>query len=386
MSNFVSHRARFRGELSGIKIADLKGLDYEKTTLKDRMKEVEGKLEEVMPFFNEYFFQKENDERDNGEFEHLKTENDEREFYRYCPNKTDELSEDINICQYIQAYASYILNSKDLPREKQQEYKILTEDRFKKILERERVMSSMNTSDEDEDLAGFAVEQIILDTRPTNDYNNLDLNIDKLDFKKEGYINNRPSKEEKKYYTNIKPSVNKEELNERNDWLIATLNSYVTMQEYLKKEMNNIKCGEYSKYALFQLVGLMSDIKKDMIDAKKQLGGIRNQAKRLGDENPMNDYSELDYKNEEHIKLLLKYCRITKTPRPDDMMSHMGYDLHCTIQNLVNAERLDKIDLEIIECYNAGYSEREIAKEINRGTTTVQQRLNKICKRISLNI
>lgn len=352
MSNFVSYRARFQGTLGGIKTEELRGLDYDKEKLVDRLEEVINKLDKVEPFFNEYFFQKEKDERDNGEFEHLITESDEREYYRYSPNTTDELSEDINICKYIQAYGSYILNSKDLPKEKQQEYSILSEEEFEKQLLKE--MSTDFKAD----------ESIVLDCRPKNDYTNLDHKVTKKDL--------FPHLQKNKYG-----------VREKDLYLAKVLNDYETLREYLREEMRKLKAGEETEMSLYNLKKLLGSLAGDVVDAKKMILGIRCQAKRLGDESPYNDYSTLDYENPEHIKAILKHCKITKTPRPDDIMSHIGYDVHVAIKKLSDCDKLDKIDLEIIECYNAGYSIRDIAKEIDRLPNVVTQRIDKICRRIA---
>lgn len=352
MSNFISYRARFQGKLAGISVEELKGLDYEKEKLIDRMEEVLNKLDKVEPFFDEYFFQKETDERDNGEFEHLITESDEREYYRYSPNTTDELSEDINICKIIQSYGSYILNSKDLPRERQQEYSILTEEEFEKQLLKEMATDFK------------ADASVVLDCRPKNDYINLDHKVTKKDL-----------------YPHLQK--NKYGVREKDLELAKVLNDYETFREYLREEMRKLKAGEPTEMTLYRLKNLLGGLAGDVVDAKKMILGVRAQAKRLGDESPLNDYSTLDYQNAEHIKYILKFCKITKSPRPDDMLSHVGYDIHVAIKKLVDCNKLDKIDLEIIECYNANYSERDIAKEINRDKRVVTQRLDKICRRIT---
>lgn len=352
MSNFVSYRARFQGKLAGVSVEELKGLDYEKEKLIDRMEEVLNKLDKVQPFFDEYFFQKENDDRDNGEFDHLITESDEREYYRYSPNTTDELSEDINICKYIQMYAGYILNSKDLPRERQQEYSILTEEEFEKQLKKEMATDFK------------ADANVVLDCRPKNDYNNLTLRINKKDL-----------------YPNLQN--NKYGVRDKDVELAVVLNGYETFKEYLKGELRKLQAGEYTKFNLIQLRSLLSSINDDMLLSKNMLLGIRSQAKRLGDENPMNDYSTLDYSNPEHIKAILKFCKITKSPRPDDMMSHIGYDMFVAIDTLKKNKRLDNIDLEIIECYNANYTLEDIGNEVGMKKQSVDYRIKKICEKIA---
>ena len=343
MTKFISPRARFNGTLNGIKVEDLKGLDYNVETIEGRLKELKSKLDKIMPFFDEYFYTPEEDE--DGE--------KPRQYYKFNPNTTDELSEDINVCKYIQSYGSYLLNSKDLPREKQMEYTILTEDDFKKQL-----LKEMATD--------FKVDAgVVLDTRPTNDYKNLDLKITKKDM--------YPELQKNKYGVRDKDRE-----------LASILNNYETLREHLRSEMAKIKTGEGSYLTLYQIKSMLSTIIGDMYDAKRMILGIRNQAKRLGDETPYNDFSMLDYNNPEHIKQCLKLCTITKTPRPDDMASHIGYDLYVAIGLLYDFDMLDEIDKEIIECYNCGsYTIREIAKEIKKDSKTVQQRLDKISRRIA---
>lgn len=352
MSKFISYRANFRGTLAGIKTEDLRGLDYSKEKLIERMEEVLNKLDQVQPFFDEYFFQKENEDRDNGEFEYLTTESDKRQYYNYSPNVTDELSEDINICKFIQSYASYILNSKDLPREKQQEYSILTEEEFEKQLLKETATD-------------FKVESnVVLDCRPKNDYINLEHKVTKKDL-----------------YPHLQN--NKYGVREKDLYLAEVLNCYETFREYLREEMRKLKNGEPTKLTLYKLKTLLGGLAGDVVDAKKMILGIRAQAKRLGDESPLNDYSTLDYNNPEHIKYILKFCKITKSPRPDDMMSHIGYDMYVAIKKLTKLKQLDNIDREIIECFNANYTLEDIGKEVGMKKQSVDYRLKRICEKIT---
>lgn len=339
MSKFVSYRANFKGTLAGITVEELKGLDYNKEKLIDRMEEVLNKLDKVEPFFNEYFFHDEEDENS-------------KEYFKCSLNTTDELSEDINICKIIQSYGSYILNSKDLPREKQQEYSILTEEEFEKQL-----LKEMATD--------FKVDaSMVLDCRPKNDYTNLDHKITKKDL-----------------YPHLQN--NKYGVREKDKELARVLNDYETFREYLREEMRRLKSGEPTEMTLYRLKNLLGGLAGDVIDAKKMILGIKAPAKRLGDESPLNDYSTLDYSNPEHIKYILKFCKITKSPRPDDMMSHVGYDLYVAIKSLKKRKELDKIDLEIIECYNAGYVLEDIGKEVGMKKQSVDYRIKKICEKIS---
>ena len=76
MTKFISPRARFTGTLNGIKVEDLKGLDFNIETLEGRLKEVREKLEKVSPFFDEYFFTSE--EEEDGE--------KPRQYYKFDPH------------------------------------------------------------------------------------------------------------------------------------------------------------------------------------------------------------------------------------------------------------------------------------------------------------
>ena len=199
----------------------------------------------------------------------------------------------------------------------------------------------------------------------TNDYKNLDLKITKKDM--------YPELQKNTYGVRDKDRE-----------LASILNNYETLREHLRSEMAKIKTGEGSYLTLYQIKSMLSTIIGDMHDSKKMVLGIRNQAKRLGDESPYTDYTTLDYSNPEHVKHCLKFCRITKTPRPDDMVSHIGYDLHKAINKLSKRKKIDNIDKEIIECYNSGnYSLDEIGKELNISKVAVFKRINKISKKIS---
>lgn len=343
MVNFMNHRATFKGELKGIKTNQLIGLDFHIYNIEDRIKEVEKKLEEVEEFYNEYFFTSEETD-ENGKVA--------KEYYKCNLNKDDELSENVNICKYIETYANYLLNSNDLKEDKKEEFKILSEVDFKKQL-----LKEISTD--------FKVGSIILDTRPTNDYKNMDLKITKKDMNP--YLQN-----------------NKYELREKDFELASVLMDYSKFRNHLREEMMKIKSGEGSYLNLYQIKKILSTVLGDMYDAKRMILAIKSPAKRLGDETPFNDFSKLDYSNPEHIKHCLKYCTITNSPQPDNMSSHIGYDLNKAIKILSKQRKIDDADKEIIECYNSGtYTIREIADEVERDSKTIQQRLDKICRRIS---
>ncbi|MFR2314905.1 hypothetical protein [Terrisporobacter sp.] len=339
---WTSYRARFQGALAGIKVQDLTGLDYDIEKYKDRLNFIVNKIDEVEPFLNEYFFPK-SEEDDEGKSKEIK-------YFNYSPNTKDELSLDINICKFIEQYGSYILNSKDLARDKQQEYTILSEEDFKKQLNKE-----MSTT---------ADATLVLDTRPSNDYTNLALKITKKDL--------QPELQNNKYGVRAKDL-----------YLAAVLNDYNILKEHLKNELRNIQLGVSAKYDLIKIRSLLADINDDMLMCKDKILALKAPAKRLGDETPYNDYSTLDYNNKHHLRAIMKNCKMT-TPRPDDMSSHIGYDLMNGVNKLRKSKKIDKIDLEIIECYNSGnYTLEQIGKEVGMKKQSVDYRINRICEKLT---
>lgn len=337
MNNFTSYRARFRGELAGIKVNELNNLDYDITTKDERLDFINKKLEQVNPFYEEYF-----------DIKIVEDEEGKKEiaYFNYSPNVTDELSFDINICKTLEGYANYILNSKDLPREKQQKYNILSEEDFKKILRMEVPMSSFNENDEVEDDECMD----ILDTRKENDYTNLNHKISKSDFEDE----------------------------EVKDVLL----SYQKYKDYLKNQMELIKNKQEADIELFRAKRILGSINDDMIQSKIKLKQIRCHAKRLGDESPTNDMSEIDYTNLEHVKILIKNCRFGEI-EPDNEMSYMAYDMETAIKLLHREGVISDKDYEIIFMINDGMSNVEIAKYIQRDEKVVRRCLDRVSKLVS---
>lgn len=352
MSDFKNASATFRGELNGISPKEFSEIDYDKILVEDRLNEIIKKIEYLEPFLSEYFFVKEKDKRDTGEFDSVLEENDYKTFFKYSPSLKEELSSDINICKYLENYATYILNSKDLPKSKQIEYRILSPEEFKKQLNKECAFECAIDS------------SVVMDLRPKNDYINIDLKILDSDFKPEN----------KKYLCGLR---------EKDLYLTVILTQYEEFKQHLKTHMNKIKQGEETYLKLHQIKSILGSVIKDMLDAKQMILGIRCKAKKLGDTTKVYNFDEIDYKNLNHVKNCLKYCALTKSPAPEDTMSHIGYDLFISIKRLTKSKKIDKIDKEIILCYNKGYSLREIANKVNRCKNTVQQRLIKIIKLIS---
>lgn len=334
---FSSYRTRFQGTLANVPIEKLKELDFNKENYDERLKYINKKYEKVKPFYDAYIFTSEEDNV-------TATEEEKSEYYKVNLNSTDELSSEINIFKYIEADGNYLLNSLDIPRDRQQKYRILSEEEFKRLLAKEKSLTILETQEKNN------VDVIdVLASKETNDYINMNHKITKKDL---------------------------EDLRTAN-----VLKSYEAAKNYLKKEM--IKCkNKEGKMSLYQIKKMLQAINDDMILSKIQLQGIRSPAKRLGDIGSKPDYDDIDYCNPEHVKQLLKNVRFGEL-QPDSMLSHLAFDMQVAVKKLYNKGKLDDIDIDIIECYNAGYTIKAISKEVNKDTKTIRQRLDKIFRRVS---
>lgn len=321
---FQSYRTRFQGELQGININQVAEIDNTKEKLKERMDFIKNKHEIVVPFHNDFI--------DN--------------YYKVALNSDDELSEQINIFKYLEREASYLINSRDIPRDKQQKYKILDERDFKKLIAREQSLEYVagDTDIDDSDTL------TIVKREETNDYIGADFKITKKDLQHEraGQV----------------------------------LSCYDKGRQHLKDEMQKIRNKEESYLNLYNIKRILKGINSDMILAKVQLRGIRCPAKRLGDIGSAPDFDSIDYTNQDHIKKIIKFVKFGEI-EPDSMLSHIAYDMQKTIEELHNSGKIDDMDKEIVECFNFGMSNVDIAKEIGRTENAVRQRLNKIFKRIA---
>lgn len=328
---FSSHRKQFKGTLANVPVEELTKLDYEKETLAERKEYINNKYEKVVQFYAIYV---------SGE--------DEAEFYKVGLNKDDDLSADINIFQHIERDGTYLLNSRDIPRDKQYEYKLLSERDFKEILKREKNFTCLGVQAGLEENDGVME---ILEPRKGNDYTNMEHKIIKSDF------------------SDPRTKV--------------VLGSYEKVREYLKEELRKIQNKEESSLTLHQVRRLLKGINDDMIKCKIDLQGIRSPAKRLGDESGRFYTEMIEYSSAEHIKAILKTVRLDSELEPDSELSHIAYDIRNAIEKLAKADILDEVDLEIIECYNSGYSNVATAKEINRDEKVVRRRLIRIFDKIS---
>ena len=103
---FYSERATFKGKINGKSVNDLKKMNFNIGESKERIEVVENILNDCDDLISDYI----------------------DKYYKVCT--TNELSDDINIFKNIEMLGTYLLNSKDLPAESKQDYKIFTDEKL----------------------------------------------------------------------------------------------------------------------------------------------------------------------------------------------------------------------------------------------------------------
>ena len=263
------------------------------------------------------------------------------EYYKVNVNTDDNLSADINIFKAIERDGNYLLNSLDIPRDSQHKYNLLTQEEFDKKLKDEKKVDLFS-----EDLVD------ILKPSFKNDFTNMDLKITNKDLEEDSEMG-------------------------------EILRDYDAIKSHLKEEIRKIKSKQGSYLNVTKAKMTLGTINCDMLDVKKSYKGITRPSTKLGDIGSAPDYDSIKYSNPAHVKAIISNVRFGEI-EPDSMLSHLAYDIKKAIDSLYANNKLDDLDMEIIDCINSGYSERRTAEELGKGKTTIQQRMGKICRRIAL--
>jgi len=263
------------------------------------------------------------------------------EFYKVNVNTDDNLSSDINVFKAIERDANYLLNSVDIPRDSQHKYTMLTQEEFDRLIKKE----------EKEDITDDAYKNI-LKPKFKNDYINMDLKITSKDLKE-------------------------------NSEMGEVLRDYQRVKLHLNKENKKIKSKQNSYLNIYKIKLLSGTINCDMLDVKKSYKGITRPSTKIGDIGSAPDYDSIDYSNKDHVKAIICNVRFGEI-KPDSILSHLAYDIQKAIKILHENGKLDDLDMEVIDCINSGMTIRATSDELKRDKKAIQQRLDKICRRVAL--
>lgn len=169
------------------------------------------------------------------------------------------------------------------------------------------------------------------------------------------------------------------------------LREYQPLRELLSQELQKIKLGQPTREIIIEMDGEIIEIPLSFKMVREHLGEINAdmklsiiKLKGLECERPAptkiyeNKLDMVDYSNWKHIKKMVGHIWLKETPTNEDDII-LATDLQRALDNI----RLDAIDKNIIEKYNEGYTEEDIAEELEINQSTVNRRIASISKRIS---
>lgn len=184
----------------------------------------------------------------------------------------------------------------------------------------------------------------------------------------------------------VTPSLIKE-----NSELGEILREYQPLRELLSQELQKIKNGQPTRKITIEKDGELIEVPLSFKMVRENLGEVNAdmklsiaKLKGLECERPAptkvyeNKLDMIDYSNWKMIKKLLGHLWLKETLNNlDDII--LVADLQRALDNI----KLDAIDKNIIEKYNEGYTEEDIAEELEINQSTVNRRIASISKRIS---
>ena len=327
-----NHESYFTGTIKGKNVFDLTKIDYNLETSEERLKCLNKLINDCSGFLEGYFYGTE-----------------EREpYYKYNPRTwKDVLSHDTNVCVVLETLATYLLNSRDLPLEKQQEYKIFTSEELFKAAQKELNTKSKTSKGAQEN----EIIEFLIRNSKSNTY-----------FPKD---------------TVIKPS----DFNDTEKNLGEILMAYNLMYEHLKEHAKKLRYGEETIYSVSKIRRLMSGLKDDMILTKEKIKRPI-ELENNGDFSNITEWFKFDFKNKEHVKAIL-YFKPRKLA-PEDDLSILIYDTNKIIKHLYYSGKINKIELEILDMIRNEFTLEEIAKELGySGESNIRYKLNSIVNKIT---
>lgn len=169
------------------------------------------------------------------------------------------------------------------------------------------------------------------------------------------------------------------------------LREYQPLRELLGQELQKIKNGQPTRKITIEKDGELIRAPLSFKMVREHLGEVNAdmklsiiKLKGLECERPAptkiyeNKLDMINYSNWKMIKKLLGHLWLKETPMNlDDII--LVADLQRALDNI----KLDAIDKNIIEKYNEGYTEEDIAKKLKINQSTVNRRIASISKRIS---
>lgn len=392
---FSSYRANFRGTLAGIEIEKLRDLDRDLETLKERKEYINEKYKKIRAFYDAFIFTKE-ETIDKKGFNYNYTDEELTQYYKYNLNATDVLSSDINIFKYLEADATYLLNSRDLPKDKYNRNSNRCDDIS--LDECTSVIEPSNSNYRLNPKADIKAADFMLNDILFGDYDYyLEMwekaNVKKIFIPKNLRSNKNLYKNEKiidTKRTTLNYKLSEEQFyryKELNKKKIIELRQQEKGRKYLydkKVELQNKKYDDIEKERIRKsqlrlIINTLKEVKGDMIYTKVNYAPtIEIDPDKCSPESNLCD--NIDYKDAVHVKyaLLLK---------PNERISNdfniIAYDIQQAIDKLTQQGDLNDYEIELIDTYrSSNYNMQYISKEMKKHKTQIYRDIDRIVMKI----
>lgn len=333
---YLDNNNHFYGKIGGKSIGDFLKFDYKLDTCEERIEFLNEILEmyevDGVEFYHEYFDEVYDQDRPYGKI-------------NIVIGKDKSQYTESNIANALEMMANYILAVDE--KDKDINYKIYTsEELFNRACQEFNLINNVARANGGLDMAygeegekeAFPIFQL-----PKNFKKVKDLKIEKSDFEK-----------------------------------YPPMKDYYNFYNYLKEESNRLwSCKGLGKKDLIRrgkIKKLLPEIKKDMLEVKKQLQMPIIWKAPLKD-NGKADYDMLDMFDKNVVKELL---RVHKQVDLQDDLSCILVDL----ENLINKIEFTERQQEVLELWSNGIDEVPIAKELNVKQQVIHKILNSIVDRI----
>ena len=396
---FSSYRNRFQGTLAGINTNELGILDRQLEKLQERLAYIKEKYKKVDKFYEAYIFTKE--PLVEGIVAGVKYDKDDlAEYYKYSLNASDSLSEDINIFQFIESDATYLLNSSDLPNETSGKYSNRGDD-----VPLDEVIAQAEASKENYRLA------------PKVDIKEKDLRLSSLFAGTyENYLKNYEKSNKIKKYIEPKERISKDKFKESvinfDDFNFGEVvkNNKLSKEQFerfqkleiarveilkelsigrerlieLKMKLQAEKFDDTDKEnerkrQLRYVINAIKGIKNDLIYCKVNMSPlIEIEAEKCPSE--LNLCDSIDYTNAEHMKIALL---LTPSERISSDFNIIAYDIQKAVDRLYEKGILGEYEMELIDTYRSSNCNMSyVARELNKHKTQVYRDLDKVVNHI----
>ena len=324
------NRHLFSGKINGKTLNEFKQFDYKETSLEERLKLVNEKIdlskdENGLSFFDNYICS----------------------HYKNNLNGRDELAENHEVFKTLENMANYLLGSteiRELRKKEEQQYKFyVDESEFRLRTKKEQLFENVANDNE------MSSENIIHFL---------------LSNKSENHV----------IVSNI--SVNQSDINE-DSYCGRVLKDYYAFLKYLDAQLKNPN--EENKGKRYILTKNKNEVTQDMVLTKTALKGIIK-FKHAYKSSAIIDWDCFDWRNHSHIKEALY---VKRSFHPDNDLSFILLDMDNLVKEMCENKKLTKPEIKIYKLIKQGLKNNEIAEILKVRRTYISNTVAVIVKKIS---